>query len=62
MMVVRRRIKMRRPIVRLSSLQLTSIKNVKKGTIYMPNTVNKILLGRNTGNLRTKWFGKNSGC
>ena len=34
---------MRRPIVRLSSLQLTSIKNVKKGTIYMPNTVNKIL-------------------
>nr|WP_330407577.1 AAA family ATPase [Blautia argi] len=43
MMVVRRRIKMRRPIVRLSSLQLTNIKNVKKGTIYMPNTVNKIL-------------------
>ena len=34
---------MRRPIVRLSSLQLTNIKNVKKGTIYMPNTVNKIL-------------------
>ena len=34
---------MRRPIVRLSSLQLASIKNVKKGTIYMPNTVNKIL-------------------
>ncbi len=33
---------MRRPIVRLSSLQLTNIKNVKKGTIYMPNTVNKI--------------------
>lgn len=34
---------MKRPIVRLSSLQLTNIKNVKKGTIYMPNTVNKIL-------------------
>ena len=34
---------MRRTIVRLSSLQLTNIKNVKKGTIYMPNTVNKIL-------------------
>ena len=34
---------MRRSIVRLSSLQLTNIKNVKKGTIYMPNTVNKIL-------------------
>ena len=34
---------MRRPIIRLSSLQLTNIKNVKKGTIYMPNTVNKIL-------------------
>ena len=34
---------MRRPIVRLSSLQLINIKNVKKGTIYMPNTVNKIL-------------------
>ena len=34
---------MRRLIVRLSSLQLTSIKNVKKGTIYMSNTVNKIL-------------------
>ena len=31
------------PIVRLSSLQLTNIKNVKNGTIYMPNTVNKIL-------------------
>lgn len=43
MMVVRRRIKMKRPIVRLSSLQLINIKNVKKGTIYMPNTVNKIL-------------------
>ena len=42
-MVVSRRIKMKRPIVRLSSLQLTNIKNVKKGTIYMPNTVNKIL-------------------
>ena len=34
---------MKKPIVRLSSLQLTNIKNVKKGTIYMPNTVNKIL-------------------
>ena len=34
---------MKRPIVRLSSLQLTNIKNVKRGTIYMPNTVNKIL-------------------
>ena len=34
---------MKRPIVRLSSLQLTNIKNVKNGTIYMPNTVNKIL-------------------
>ena len=34
---------MKRPIVHLSSLQLTNIKNVKKGTIYMPNTVNKIL-------------------
>lgn len=34
---------MGRPIARLSSLQLTNIKNVKKGTIYMPNTVNKIL-------------------
>ena len=34
---------MRRPIIRLSSLQLTNIKNVKKGTIYMRNTVNKIL-------------------
>lgn len=34
---------MKRPIVRLSSLQLKNIKNVKKGTIYMPNTVNKIL-------------------
>ena len=34
---------MKRPIVRLSSLQLANIKNVKKGTIYMPNTVNKIL-------------------
>lgn len=34
---------MKRPTVRLSSLQLTNIKNVKKGTIYMPNTVNKIL-------------------
>ena len=34
---------MKRPIVRLSSLQLTNIKNVKKGTIYMSNTVNKIL-------------------
>lgn len=34
---------MKNPIVRLSSLQLTNIKNVKKGTIYMPNTVNKIL-------------------
>lgn len=34
---------MKRPIVRLSSLQLINIKNVKKGTIYMPNTVNKIL-------------------
>ncbi|HIT89674.1 MAG TPA: ATP-binding protein [Candidatus Merdenecus merdavium] len=35
---------MKRPIVRLSSLQLTNIKNVKKGIIYMPNTTNKILL------------------
>ncbi len=43
MMVVRRRIKMKRPIVRLSSLQFTNIKNVKKGTRYRPNTVNKIL-------------------
>lgn len=34
---------MRRSIVRLSSLQLTNIKNVKKGIIYMPNIVNKIL-------------------
>ena len=34
---------MKRPIVRLSSLQLTNIKIVKNGTIYMPNTVNKIL-------------------
>ena len=34
---------MKRPIVRLSSLQLINIKNVKKGTIYMPNTVNKVL-------------------
>lgn len=34
---------MKRPIVRLSSLQLTNIKNVKNGIIYMPNTVNKIL-------------------
>ena len=34
---------MKSPIVRLSSLLLTNIKNVKKGTICMPNTVNKIL-------------------
>ena len=34
---------MKRPIVRLSSLQLINIKNVKKGTIYLPNTVNKVL-------------------
>lgn len=34
---------MKKPIVRLSSLQLTNIKNVKKGIIYMPNTTNKIL-------------------
>ena len=34
---------MKRPIVRLSSLQFTKIKKEKNGTIYMPNTVNKIL-------------------
>ena len=34
---------MREYVVRLSSLTVKNIKNVKKGTIYMPNTVNKIL-------------------
>ena len=34
---------MKRPIVRLSIVMMTNIKNVKNGTIYMPNTVNKIL-------------------
>lgn len=34
---------MKWPIVRLSSLKLTNIKNVKNGTVYMPNTTNKIL-------------------
>lgn len=34
---------MKQPIVRLSSLKLTNIKNVKNGIIYMPNSTNKIL-------------------
>ena len=34
---------MKQAVVRLSSLKLTNIKNVKSGIIYMPNTTNKVL-------------------
>ena len=36
---------MKKTIVRLASLKLVNIKNVKNGIIYMPNTTNKVLVG-----------------
>ena len=51
-------------VVRLSSLTLQNIKNVKNGTIFMPMANEKSLSvsGAETWHLWTEWFGENGRC
>ena len=46
-------------VVRLSSLTLQNIKNVKNGTIFMPMANEKSL---SVSGAETEWFGENGRC